>query len=124
MPHETTLPDDWSEACVYKCQICWSFDTTSKALFVEHLSGSHAKSEEEYKVVNHDIMPAIRITFPLQILQEAYLNLIFISSVLECKRCGKNILHSKESIESHLKVKLHLNPRLVETIKELVRKYI
>ena len=109
MPHESTLPEHWSEACVYKCQICWGFDTTSKALFVEHLNRSHAKSKEEYEVVNHDVMPAIRITFPLHIIQEAYLNLIFISSVLECKRCGTNILHTKDAIESHLKVKLRLN---------------
>ena len=44
------FPEHWSEACVYKCQICWSFDTTSRALFVEHLSGSHAKSPDEYEV--------------------------------------------------------------------------
>ena len=43
--------EDWSEACLYKCQICWSFTTTSRELFGKHLNDIHdGFSENDYIV--------------------------------------------------------------------------
>ena len=47
----TSSTEDWSEACLYKCQICWSFTTTSRELFCKHLNDTHAGvTENDYKV--------------------------------------------------------------------------
>ena len=75
---------EWSDACLFKCHICWSFITTSKDLFIGHLKNAHdGVSESEY--INE------------------YSSLTFLESYLECKRCGETVLHTKNSIENHSK---------------------
>ena len=63
------------------------------------------------------------VSFRLHIFisfQEAYLGLVFISSVLECKLCGKRIIHTKESIDSHFKVNLSLKFKTIKMIKKMI----
>ena len=38
------------------------------------------------------------------IFQDEYSSLTFLESYLECKRCGKAVLHNKISIETHTEV--------------------
>ena len=40
----------WSDGCLYKCQECWQYETTSIRDFSEHLLTEHLTSNDEYEV--------------------------------------------------------------------------
>ena len=103
--HDSSI-DDWSEACLYKCHICWSFTTTSRGLFCKHLGDAHAGvSESDYIVrMRCNFRCLCTVSSKTWPFQNEYSSLTFLESYIECKRCGTPVLHNKDSIEKHQEV--------------------
>ena len=103
--HDSSI-DDWSEACLYKCHICWSFTTTSRDLFCKHLGDAHAGvSESDYIVrMRCNFRCLCTVSSKTWPFQNEYSSLTFLESYIECKRCGAPVLHNKDSIEKHREV--------------------
>ena len=68
-------------ACLFKCQICWDFETTVGKEFTEHISSQHRVSEAEY--------------------EETYESLMLAPSHVECPRCEMSVLHCEKDISEH-----------------------
>ena len=69
------------EACLFKCQICWDFETTVGKELAEHISSRHQMSEADY--------------------EEAFESLMFAPSHVECPRCEGTVLHCEKDISEH-----------------------
>ena len=69
------------EACLFKCQICWDFETTIGKEFAEHISSRHQMTEADYK--------------------ETFESLMFAPSHVECPRCEARVLHREKDISEH-----------------------
>ncbi len=41
---------DWKDACLFKCQVCWKLETTSRPDFLEHLLLIHSMVGSQYEV--------------------------------------------------------------------------
>ena len=69
------------EACLFKCQVCWDYDTTVGEEFSEHISSRHQMAEVEY--------------------EETFESLMFAPSHVECPRCEGSVLHCEKDISEH-----------------------
>ena len=99
-----SISEDRLDACVFKCQECWQFETTSRAQFSHHLGSHHKMSEAQFWV--HDFYSiTMFILGGISIFQDAYGTLIFVKSRLRCQDCGGYVLHAKEELDAHLKVR-------------------
>ena len=74
-------------ACLFKCQICWDFETTEGTEFTEHISSQHRMSEAEY--------------------EETYESLMLAPSHVECPRCEMSVLHCAKAISEHQVIALN-----------------
>ena len=75
------LSGSWMEACLFKCQICWDFETTIGKEFAEHISSRHQMTEADY--------------------EETFESLMFAPSHVECPRCEARVLHREKDISEH-----------------------
>ncbi len=42
--------DTWYDACLYKCQPCWTYETTKRSDFIQHLATAHDLGQTRYAV--------------------------------------------------------------------------